>query len=148
MSDVGVKRFTAGDCQKRRPEHDESDARVLQQESQRVGRIDCGKNVRPVQNAANAEHRNVANQTSMTGVFITELRYTETSSRFTQAMDIPVRDMAKASALYYHRYLLEHENENSPYTPGLGCCDLVRAASEGAVGACHTAPRSSKPVLL
>jgi hypothetical protein len=28
-------------------------------------------------------------------------------------------DMAKASALYYHRYLLERENENSPYIPGL-----------------------------
>jgi hypothetical protein len=28
-------------------------------------------------------------------------------------------DMAKASALYYHRYLLEHENDNTPYAPGL-----------------------------
>ena len=58
MSHVGVQGFTAGDCQERGPEHQGSDARVLQQESQRVGRIDCGKNVRPVQDAANAEHRN------------------------------------------------------------------------------------------
>ena len=34
-------------------------------------------------------------------------------------MNIPVLDKAKESALYYHRYLLQHENEDSPYRPGL-----------------------------
>jgi hypothetical protein len=34
-------------------------------------------------------------------------------------MDIPVMDKAKESALYYHRYLLAHENKDSPYRPDL-----------------------------
>jgi hypothetical protein len=34
-------------------------------------------------------------------------------------MDIPVMNMAKESALYYHRYLLAYETEDSPYRPDL-----------------------------
>jgi hypothetical protein len=34
-------------------------------------------------------------------------------------MDIPVLDKAKDSAIYYHRYLLMHENEESPYRSDL-----------------------------
>lgn len=34
-------------------------------------------------------------------------------------MNIPVLDMAKASAIYFHGYLLRHENEGDPYKPGL-----------------------------
>ena len=48
MSHISVQRFSAGDRQERGPEHQDSDARVLQQESQGVGRIDGGKNAGPM----------------------------------------------------------------------------------------------------
>ncbi|UFZ03054.1 hypothetical protein LQG66_27970 [Bradyrhizobium ontarionense] len=34
-------------------------------------------------------------------------------------MDVPVMDMAREAAIYYHRYLLANENQNDPYRPDL-----------------------------
>jgi hypothetical protein len=34
-------------------------------------------------------------------------------------MDVPVMDMAREAAIYYHRYLLANENRDDPYRPDL-----------------------------
>lgn len=34
-------------------------------------------------------------------------------------MDIPLMDVAKNSAIYFHRYLLTHENDGNPYSSNL-----------------------------